>query len=216
MATEFSAPPSEHDVSILNVSGSSGSTVATPPTQKHQFTPAELALVNATPAVPALVATSQNVQLHNAIQIQVSSGSKVSVTSSTERQRRVDLARAKRELAEARASEAEATASAEREVADARVSEAQAEPDSAAGSPAGSVGRLNDVQSEGGSIGARRVTRTTRPTPSNYSTVNKRRGSRPQPLTVCSLLRGWFHCIGNLTLPTLTRRRLRLRFRPNR
>ncbi len=103
--TGFSAPPSEHDVSILNISGSSGSTVLLPAApKKPRFTPAELALVNATPALPALVATSQNVQLHNATQIQANSGSEISVTSSTERQRRVDLARAKRELAEARAS----------------------------------------------------------------------------------------------------------------
>ncbi len=171
--TGCSAPPSEHDVSILNVSGSSGSTVLLPaPTKKHRFTPAELALVNATPAVPALVATSQNVQLHNATHIQVSSGSEVSVTSSTERQRRVDLARAKRELAEARASEilSEATARAKRVLAEARVVEAQAELEFAAGSQTGSVGRLNDVR-KGGDLSAHDVRRvTTQQTLSTYST----------------------------------------------
>ena len=110
----FSAPPSEYDVSIMNISSSSGSTVLLPaPTKKHRFTTTErvetllakarLSNVNATAAAPAMVATSQNVELHNAIQIQISSGSEISVSSSTERQRRVDLARAERELAEARA-----------------------------------------------------------------------------------------------------------------
>jgi hypothetical protein len=137
--TGFSAPPSEHDVSILNISSSSGSTVLLPaPTKKHRFTPAERAAsspqgelqrVNAHPAVPALVATSQNVQLHNATQIHVSSGSEISVASSMERQRRFDLARAKRELAELRVREANELARAERELAEARVADAQSRLD---------------------------------------------------------------------------------------
>ncbi len=54
------------------------------------------------------------------------------MTSSTERQRRAQLAKAQLELAEA------------------RVTMAQAELDLATGSQAGSVGRLADVRSEGG------------------------------------------------------------------
>ena len=99
--TGFSAPPSQHDVSILNISDSSGSTALLPaPTKKHRFSPAELALVNATHAVPALVATSRNVQLHNATQIQVGSGSEISIVSSAERQRRCGQAQVERELAD--------------------------------------------------------------------------------------------------------------------
>ena len=86
-----------------------------------------------TPAAPALVATYANVNAHNASQVNVSSGSEIlSVTSSTERLRRAQLARAQLELAEA------------------RVKVAQAELDLASGSQAGSVGRLTDVRSEGG------------------------------------------------------------------
>ena len=114
--------------------------------------------MNATPAVPALVATSQNVQLHNAIQIQISSGSEISVSSSTERQQRVDLPRAKRELAEARALVAEAAA----EVAEARVDKAQAELDFAIVWSEGDL-LAHDVQ---------RV--TTQQTSSTYSTPTAR------------------------------------------
>ena len=143
MATGFSAPPSEHDVSILNA------------------------------------------ELHNAAQIAVSSGSSLlSLTSSTERQRRVDLARAKRELVEARASEAVDLARAKRELAETRVNEVQAELDFAAGSQAGSVGRrLSDVWSEGdlSAHDARRV--TTQQTFSTYSTPTS-------PTTVAVLPQG--------------------------
>ena len=115
--------------------------------------------MNATPALPALVATSHNVQLHNATQIHVSSGSEISVASSIERQRRFDLARAKRELAELRVREANELARAERELAEARVAEAQSRLDLSASSHAGSIGRLGDVASEGGS--SDRARRTT-------------------------------------------------------
>ena len=55
-----------------------------------------------TPAVPALVATFANVNAHNASQVNVSSGSEIlSVTSSIERLRRAQLARAQLELADA-------------------------------------------------------------------------------------------------------------------
>ena len=79
---------------------------------------------------------------HTAAQNVTSSSSSISVTSSASRQRRVDLARAKRELVEARAVAAEA-----------RLEEIQADLEFAAGSQAGSVGRrLDDVQSEVGSV----------------------------------------------------------------
>ena len=131
------------------------------PTKKHKFAPAAEARANATPAVPALVATSQNVKLHNATQNQLSSGSEVSVISSIERQRRYDLARAKRELAEIRVQEADELARverelaqrrtrAQRELAEARVNEAQTRLALSSGSRSGSVGRLDDVRSEGG------------------------------------------------------------------
>ena len=59
----------------------------------------------ATPALSALVATSQNVQLHYATQSQTSSGSEISIVSSAERQRRCGQAQVKRELAEHRVNE---------------------------------------------------------------------------------------------------------------
>ena len=76
----------------------------------------------------------------------VSSGSSlISVSSSTDRLRRLDLARASCKAAEARAL-----------VAESELEEVQAELDFNAGSQAGSVGRrLDDVQSETGSNPAR-------------------------------------------------------------
>ena len=119
--TGYSVPPSEADVTPLYTSGSSSATAKAAPTKK--FKP--------TPAVPALVATFSNVEMHNANQTQGSSESEISVVSSAERHNRLLLARAKRELAEA------------------RVHEAQAELDFVTSSRAGSVGRLTDVRSEG-------------------------------------------------------------------
>ena len=121
--TGYSVPPSEADVTPLYTSGSSSATAKAAPTKK--FKP--------TPAAPALVATFSNVEMHNANQTQGSSESEISVVSSAERHNRLLLARAKRELAEA------------------RVHEAQAELDFATSSRAGSAGRLTDVRSEGGS-----------------------------------------------------------------
>ena len=127
--TGYSAPPSEFDASILNSSGSSSATAKAAPMKR----------MRPTPAAPALVATFANVDAHNAGQVNVSSGSEIlSVTSSTERLRRAQLARAQLELAEA------------------RVKVAQAELDLASGSQAGSVGRLTDVRSEGGNSGRAR------------------------------------------------------------
>ena len=89
--------------------------------------------MRSTPAALALLATLANVDAHNAATYNVSSGSEIqSVTSSTERHRRAQLARAQLELAEA------------------RVNMAQAELDLTTGSRAGSVGRLTDVRSEDG------------------------------------------------------------------
>ena len=98
----------------------------------------------ATPAAPALVATFENVSQHNKApnaSMNISSESEVfSVTSSTERQRRVQLAKARAESARLRL-----------ELAEAREAVAQTELDHAvAGSTAGSVGRLTDARSEGG------------------------------------------------------------------
>ncbi len=139
--TGFSAPTSEqNDVSMQNISGSSGSINAheTDP-KKHKFNMAELALLNASPALPALVATP--LEVRSPVQIQVSSGSEISLISTAERQRRYDVARLKRELAES------------------RVEEAQAKLDLSAGSKAGSIACLDDVRSEGGNSG--RAQRTT-------------------------------------------------------
>ena len=154
--TGYSAPPSELDVSVVNISSSSGSTAVRPaPTKKLRPTTAEtgatpskggspVASVGTTTAVPALVATlrTSNVELHTAAQTVTSSSSSISVTSSASRLRRLDLARAEHELAEARAIAAEA-----------RLKVLRADLEFAAGSQAGSVGRrMDDVQSEVGSV----------------------------------------------------------------
>ena len=71
---------------ILNISGSSGASAVLSPTKKQKATPALFG---------ALVATSENVTLHNATAIAVnSSSSGISVVSSAERLRsyEVDLA----------------------------------------------------------------------------------------------------------------------------
>ncbi len=124
--TGYSAPASELDATPLYSSGSSSATAKAAPCKK----------LHATPAAPALVVTFASLDLHNASQTVVSSGSEVhSVTSSTERLRRAQLAKAKRELAEA------------------RIEEAQTQLDLVAGSQTGSVGRLADVTSEWGRLG---------------------------------------------------------------
>ena len=118
--TGYSAPASDQDANYLYSSGSYSATAKAAPYKKQR----------ATPAVPALVATHANIDLHNASQTIVSSGSEVqSVTSSTERLRRAQF-----------------------EMAEARVMMAQANLDLATGSQAGSVGRLADVTSEGGNL----------------------------------------------------------------
>ncbi len=101
--TGYCAPPSEPtDATPLNSETSSGSVNATlASTKKPKTMSAFDALVVPTPAVPALVATLTNVELHNATQMTtISSSSDYSVASSTERHRRFLLARAQRELAE--------------------------------------------------------------------------------------------------------------------
>ncbi len=79
--------------------------------------------------------------MRSPVQIQVSSGSEVSLISTAERKRRYDEARLKRELAES------------------RVEEAEAKLNLSAGSRAGSVACLDDVRSEGGNFA--RAQRTT-------------------------------------------------------
>ena len=85
-------PTSPVEVSfLLDLSGSSGFTPKEAPTKKQK----------ATPALSALVATSQNVKLHNARQIDLVSDSEpASVVSSAERQRRYDADLANFEIAE--------------------------------------------------------------------------------------------------------------------
>ena len=108
---------------MMNNSASSSATAKVAPEEEQK----------AAPAAQALVATFDNVNLHNANQVNISSGSEImSVTSSTERLRRAQLAKATRELAEA------------------RVEEAQTQLDLVAGNQTGSDARLADVTSEGG------------------------------------------------------------------
>ena len=140
---------------MVNISSSSGYTAVVPaPTKRPRPTTtantvaippqggSPVAYVGTTYATPALVATSSNVDHPNTYHNITSSGSSISVTSSASRQRRADPARAKRELAEARAVAAEA-----------RLEEIEADLELAAGLEADSVGRrMEDVQSEGGSI----------------------------------------------------------------
>ena len=106
--TGFSAPTSEqNDVSMQNISSSSGSIhVHENDQKKHKFNLAELAMLNVPPALVARVTTP--LEVRSPVQIQVSSGSEISVVSTAERQRRFDLARLKRELAETRVEEAQA------------------------------------------------------------------------------------------------------------
>ena len=139
MAT-ITEPTSKAEVSTqLNLSGSSGYTVSQPAPSKKQ---------KATPALSALVATSENVQLHSAAQIAISSGSEVSVVSSAERQRRYDADLAKLDIAEK-----------ELQVAKARAAMMKSRDELSAVSRAGSVGRLDDVRSDSGvSLRTRRPT----------------------------------------------------------
>ena len=147
--TGYSAPNSELDMSsVANLSNSTESTttvVPAPTTKARNDTiPEAVAMptqvgspaggVDTTRASPALVATSIHVAHPNVYLNHTSSSSSVSVTSAASRQRRLDLARIRRELAEA------------------RLEEIEAELEFAAGSQAGSVSRrLEDVQSEVGS-----------------------------------------------------------------
>ena len=147
--TGYSAPNSELDISsVVNLSNSTESTttVVPAPTKRarNDTNPETAAMptqvgspvggVYTTRASPAMVATSIHVAHPNVYLNQTSSSSAVSATSAASRQRRADIARAKRELAEA------------------RLEELEADLELAAGSQAGSAGRrLEDVQSEVGS-----------------------------------------------------------------
>ena len=130
MAT-LSAPESTTEVPILlDLSGSSGFSPLETPSKKQKATPAQC----------ALVATSQNVTLHNARQITNESDSFVqSVVSSAERQRRYAADLALFELAEQRV-----------QLAEARVALIKSRDQLSAGSQTGSVGRLEDVDSSSG------------------------------------------------------------------
>ncbi len=145
--TGFSVPTSEQSGSTMNTSSSSGvpSTVVLPTVTKKLKSTASHPGASSTqvgsPAVPALVVTTQNVELHTPSQTVNSSSSAVSAASAASRLRRADLARAKLELAKPRTLEAEALL--EVCLAD--------DDDVAAGSQSGTIGRLEDVQSEVGS-----------------------------------------------------------------
>mgnify|MGYP000043260985 CR=1 FL=1 len=103
------------------------------------------------PAAPALAATSRNVELHNAAQtVTVSSSSSSYSAATSERHRRLLYANAK----------------AQRELAEARVLETQLELEMGTSSHAGSVGRLQDVRSDGGNS-ARASRRDDEAVPSN-------------------------------------------------
>ncbi len=100
--TGYSAPPSELDGTLLDSSGLSSATAKAAPWKKQR----------ATPAAPALVATLEIINQHNsilAVPTNISSGSEIlSVTSSKERQRRVQLAKAREETSRLRLELAEA------------------------------------------------------------------------------------------------------------
>ena len=112
--TGFLVPTSEQDGSIMNIRSSSGApstVVQSAPTKKLKSTashPGASSTQVGSPAVPALVVTTKNVELHTASQTNHSSSSSVSAASAASRLRRADLARAKLELAKARTLEAEA------------------------------------------------------------------------------------------------------------
>jgi hypothetical protein len=130
------------DISPLVSDTSSGSIhVKYAADKKYKPTAAYDALVasssaGAAPAAPALAATSKNVELHNAAQttVMVSSSSSSYSAATSERHRRLLYANAK----------------AERELAEARVLETRLELEMGTSSHAGSVGRLHDVRSDGG------------------------------------------------------------------
>ena len=141
MATGYSVPPSERDVSSADVSASSGSCTAVQgPKKKAKPMPADGAgdggsctlprTGNIVPALAATFCSKASVKLHG--QTQSSSESSVSGTTSiASRQRRA------------------ATAAARRALAEARLEEIEANNDLAAGSTAGSVGRrMDDVRSD--------------------------------------------------------------------
>ena len=116
---------------ILNISGSSGASAVLSPTKKQKATPALFG---------ALVATSENVTLHNATEIAVnSSSSGISVVSSAERRRRYEVDLAAVQVAEL-----------ELQLAQARLNRVVSRDQLSAGSQTGSVGRLADVSSEVG------------------------------------------------------------------
>ena len=151
----LSAPASTVEVpTLLDLSGSSGFSPQENPTKKQK----------ATPALSALVATSQNVKLHNARQIGlVSDSPPPSVVSSAERQRRYDADLANFEISEK-----------ELQLAKARAAMIKSRDQLSAGSRAGSIGRLDDVESVSGVS-----LRTQRPT---ESAVIPSQNSLPAPL----------------------------------
>ena len=146
--TGFSVPTSEQSVSSNDTIVSSGvlsSIVLPAPTKKLRSAtahPGALTSQDGAPAVPAIAITTPIVDLTTVSQQVIhSSSSSVSASSAASRQLRGETARAKLKLAKALALVAEAEYEVKR-----------ADEDIAAGSQAGTVGRLDDVLSEAGSI----------------------------------------------------------------
>ena len=133
--TGYSAPTSA-DVS-LNNSGTSSSSI------NVVYPPKKIARAAQAPAAPARIATMQNIAEHDsAMVVQSTSSSELqSIASSRERDRRVALAKARRETIKAR--NALALAEADQEVAESELDLYRAP------SRANSIRRLADVQSDG-------------------------------------------------------------------
>ena len=139
--TGYSAPTSA-DVS-LNNSGTSSSSI------NVVYPPKKIARAAQAPAAPARIATMQNIAEHdNAMVVQDTSSSELlSIDSSRERDRRVALAKARRDTTRAKF----ALAQMQVELAEADQEVAESELDlHRAPSRASSIGRLADVQSDGG------------------------------------------------------------------
>ena len=145
--TGFSVPTSEQSVSSHDTVVSSGapSTIVLPaPTKRPRPAtahPGVLTSQDGAPAVPAIVATTTLVDLTESRFNIHSSSSSASASSAASRHLRGETARAKLKMAQALALVAEAEYEVKR-----------ADEDIAAGSQAGTIGRLDDVLSEAGSI----------------------------------------------------------------
>ena len=145
--TGFSVPTSEQSVSSHDTvvsSGAPSSIVLPAPTKKLRSAtahPGALTSQDGAPAVPAIAITTPVVDLTETRFNIHSSSSSASASSAASRHLRGETARAKLKMAQALALVAEAEYEVKR-----------ADEDIAAGSQAGTIGRLDDVLSEAGSI----------------------------------------------------------------